>query len=284
MNTDQHIDIEAFLLEAFDQNYELMRVEQGVALAPDVIEKARNHILFYWQKMKEVAERVTDTEVRLTLPQNETPKEREFTIEGVVDIVRDDDQTVMYDIKTHNVDFLRANLDQYEQQLNVYAYIWQTLRKEDLDEAAIICTDYPREVAEALESGDPQRLSIALEKWEPLIRINFNRQRVEQTIREFGEVVDKIEDYQFAPASLETLHSTLAGGNKRFAVHVCRNCDARFSCSSYRAYARQGRGQAETQFRKYYQDLDVLEDQENWRTANLDAAIDIDDLRADFGD
>jgi hypothetical protein len=276
-------EIELFIREVFRENYELMRLEFGSALSPSGIAEALQHVLFYWKKMKDVAESVTDTEVRLTLPQQETPQERDFTIEGVVDIVRDDDRTIMYDIKTHSVDTINANIEQYEQQLNIYAHIWQELRKESLDQAAVICTDIPNNVQHAYENGDIAGLEIALKNWEPLIEIDYDRRRVDETIKAFGEIVDKIEENHFAPPALEVLKDTIPGSKKRFAVHVCRNCDSRFSCTSYRAYARQGKGRAEQNFRRYYQELDVLEAQESWRTANLDAAPNAEDLLKDFG-
>lgn len=49
----------------------------------------------------------------------------------------------MYDLKTHDPDYIRTNLGDYEDQLNIYAYIWKTLRRQDLDEAAIIATQFP---------------------------------------------------------------------------------------------------------------------------------------------
>lgn len=96
----------------------------------------------YWRKMQGVAEQ-RQTEVRLSLPGQRTAKGTPFTVEGVVDIVEDAGRTVMYDIKTHNADDVRDNLDQYCQQLNVYTHIWRELRGEPLDEASVIATDYP---------------------------------------------------------------------------------------------------------------------------------------------
>ncbi|NTV79743.1 MAG: hypothetical protein HGA25_11585, partial [Clostridiales bacterium] len=52
---------------------------------------------------------------------------------NVVDIVRDDEETWMYDIKTHDPDFIAGNKTFYEKQLNVYSYIYQNLRGNQLD-------------------------------------------------------------------------------------------------------------------------------------------------------
>ena len=227
--------------------------------------------------MREVALSVTETEVRLSLPQQESPQERVFGIEGIVDIVREEDQTRMYDIKTHDAEYVRSHRDLYEDQLNVYAYIWQELQNQSLDGTAVICTDFPREVKEALSSGNEERLDQAIQNWEPLIEIDFDRRKVDETIRDFGRVVDQIENREFSPPSLEKLQEVYVEGRRgRFGTQVCRNCDARFSCDSYRKFARQGRGIAEQRFNQYYQTLETSEPLEEWRTAGLDDLMDLE--------
>lgn len=276
-------EIEAFIRQVFEQNYEELRLDSGHAISPDVKETALQQALLYWRTMRQVAENVTDTEVRLSLPGQETPAGREFTIEGVVDIVRDNDRTVMYDIKTHNADYVRANIDVYEQQLNVYAHIWQNLRRQPLDEMAVIATDFPESVRDALASDDERHLAYALSKWEPLVPIEFDPRRLQETIREFGEVVDAIEQGQFAPPPVERLNEVLPGTNRaRFATRVCRNCDARFSCMSYRQYAQQSGTAAERAIAFYgFEEIPDAE-QEAWRTATLDAAPNTTVLGTDF--
>ena len=140
-----------------------------------------------------------------------------------------------------------------------------------MDGTAIICTEFPTEVKQALTDGDEKQLTYALEHWDPLIEIDFDRRKVKETIRSFGEVVDMIEDHQFRPPSVEKLREPFADRTSvRFGTHVCRNCDARFSCEAYRVYARQGRGRAEQVFSTYYRDLEIGEPLEEWRTAGLD--------------
>lgn len=277
-------EIETFIREMFEQNYEQLRLESGRAITPDVKETALNQVLLYWRKLRSVAENVTDTEVRLSLPNRETPAGRDFTIEGVVDILRENDQTLMYDIKTHDADQVRRNLDQYEQQLNVYAYIWQELRRQSLDGMAVIATDYPETVKEALATRDARAIEYALNDWDPVVPIDFDSDRVEDTIRSFGCVVDDIEDGRFAPPPVETLKDNLGGTYAiRFATRVCRNCDARFSCSSYRLYAWGGNRQvAERNLAQYFGDFPPDPEQETWRSAGMDAARSADELRADF--
>src|ERR1700730_17227223 len=154
-------EIEVFLRETFAKNSERIRFESGHALAPETKEAALDQVLLYWRRLRNVAEKITSTEVRLHLPNQTTPKGRKFNIEGVVDIVQEGEKTIMYDLKTHDADFVRANLSTYEEQLNVYAYIWQKLRGSQLDGTAILATRFPKYVKEALKSGDRGRLENA---------------------------------------------------------------------------------------------------------------------------
>lgn len=139
-------------------------------------------------------------------------------------------------------------------RLNVYAYIWQHLRGQRLDETAVICTQLPETLRRALGAGDERRIAYELEQWEPVIPIPFDPSRVDDMVRAFGEVVDLIEDGCFAPADLTTLHGRLPGTARTFASEVCRRCDARFSCASYRAYAHAASQGVEARFREYFDD------------------------------
>ncbi len=269
--------------EYFEDNYERMRLEGGHAITEDIKTLALNQVLFYFQKMRDVATRVTETEVKLTLPDQRTPKGRNFTIEGIVDIVREDDETWMYDIKTHDPDYVESNKEFYQDQLNVYAFIWQQLRGEPLDHTAIISTAYPTGLRRALQASDAFAIQYELAKWKPLIEIPFAQEDVKGTVTEFGETVDKIEDKEFKPAPLGKLKSTLEGTKALFATRVCRNCDARFSCSSYRAYAQEAPGKTRTIMKQFFDDYGSDVDQEDWINANLQATNDnlINGARAD---
>jgi hypothetical protein len=250
-------EIEAFIAENFERNYARLQMEGGHALTPYVKAGALRQVQMYWRKMREVAVNVTDTEVKLTLPDQATPRGRNYTIEGVVDIVREDGRTVMYDIKTHDPDMVRGDLEPYEKQLNVYAHIWQGLRGNELDETAIIATAFPATLREAIGRKDKRREEEEIEKWNPLIGIPLDPAKVEGTIRDFGATVDAIEDKRFAPPSVESLKKPVEGTRDRFATRTCRNCDARFSCSSYRNYAISTGSRKDFNFSEYFTDTDA---------------------------
>lgn len=265
--TDEEVERE--IREAFELNYVRLRLEGGHALTEDVKKLALQQVLLYWKKLRDIAENVTETEVKLSLPAQKTPKARKFSIEGVVDIVREDDEIWMYDIKTHDAGYVRKHQDLYERQLNVYSHIWKNLRGQPLQHTAIIALSFPGALSEALKTGDPAQIAYQLGQWQPLIHIPFDEKRVEETIRDFGEVVDQIEDYYFSPPPVERLKERV--GDQLFVTRYCRNCDARFSCSSYREYVLSSKA-SQAAFKEYIADLGAEVDVEDWKTSNLEAA------------
>jgi len=63
----------------------------------------------------------------------------------------------------------------------------------------------------------------------------------------------------------------MQGSNSPFGVRVCRNCDARFSCPSYRRYASASSSKQETLVRQYFQDLGPDSDEQDWLNNNLES-------------
>ncbi len=272
-------EIEQHIIEFFNDNFETLKLEGGHSLASYVKEMALNQVLMYWRRLHDVATRVTETEVKLSLPGQHTPRGRSFSIEGIVDIVKEADpelsrdRTVMYDIKTHDRESIEGNKTSYLGQLNIYAHIWQVLRKQCLDETAVICTSLPDEINRALQIRDERRLERALQRWNPIIEMPFDADQVESTVNDFGAVVDRIEDGEFGPPDIEVLRQHAPGTHVPFATHVCRNCDARFSCASYRQFMTSGRRTSDNQYRQYVlDDFGDDDERDEWRVAEMDHA------------
>lgn len=265
-------EIEEWIEETFAENYERLRMDGGHALTPYVRKMALDQIKSYYRKLREVAESVTDTEVRLTLPEQKTPEGRKYSIEGVVDIVREDNRTIMYDIKTHDADYVRKNTEIYEEQLNVYAHIWQTLRTQPLDETAIIATAFPDSVKDALRKKNEAAITKQMELWNPLVEIPLRQEKVQGTINEFGTTVDAIESKRFKPPRVEILKEEVGTTRQKFGTRVCRNCDARFSCSSYRNFVISTNARTGIDFRTYFADFGSEDDKAENVSITLDVA------------
>lgn len=266
-------EAEAKIREIFEQNYEMIRLEGGHSLAEDSKQYALNQVIYYYKKLSEVAQKVTETEVKLSLPEQKTPEKRRFTIEGVVDIVREDDEIWMYDIKTHDPEYVSAHKDLYEKQLNVYRHIWENLRGNKLDNTAIISTAYPQGLKNAIRGGDKQHIEHELKKWQPVIEIPSNEESVNQTIDDFARIVDLIEDHCFSPKPVEEIKEKIKGTNQLFVTRVCRNCDARFSCDSFRTYVLEAGDKSRNAFKQYFEDFGTQEEREDFITGNLDMSI-----------
>lgn len=217
-----------FITDRIKENYQVLGQQTAHQLSKTSLATAQEQVEQYWIKLPDIARAVTDTEVPLTLPNQKTLEDRTYSIHGVVDLAVNAATGVhLYDIKTHSSDTVSANAAHYEQQLNVYAHIWQNTHGTSLSGTSIIATKLP----------DPQ-MPANLAAWNPLVPLTFNVDAVAATIRGFGAVVDQIESRQFTPKPLAGLCSadpnTYPG--KNFAQYVCTRCDGRFSCSSYAAY------------------------------------------------
>jgi superfamily I DNA/RNA helicase len=86
-------EIEEKLKEIFEENYELLKREGGHSLSEYVKQDAFHHVFFYFRKMRKMIDRISEAEVKLTLPEQRTKKGRRYAIEGVVDIIDESDCT-----------------------------------------------------------------------------------------------------------------------------------------------------------------------------------------------
>jgi len=247
-------EVEKRIAEMFEENYQFFRASGGHALTENIKQTALKQVIAYYRKLRHIAENVSEVEVKLTLPNETTPNGNTFNIEGIVDIVHEEGEVCMYDLKTHDADYIRSHTDFYESQLNVYAHIWQNLRNNKLDRTAIISTALPEKVRTALARGDEKEVEQALDAWNPIIDIAYSQENVKQTIAEFAQVVDKIEERSFSAPEVKRLKEKVEGTGVQFATYFCRNCDARYSCPSYREYVRQSGAKNQAEFRKYLED------------------------------
>jgi hypothetical protein len=98
----------------------------------------------------------------------------------------------------------------------------------------------------------------ALKAWRPVVTLEFDEKDVRDTIADFGRCVDDIEDGTFEPPPPEKLRQPLGASRRKgegaagprarpertFARTHWRNCDARFSCDSSRAYQEDEAGRS----------------------------------------
>lgn len=233
------------ILEDFDRNYMLMEYETGRALSPQLKKAALLQVIVYWYAMRSVAEKVTETEVRLVLPLQNSPQNRKFNLEGVVDLIHSEAGIFMHDIKSLDKEVIQGQIDSYSEQLGVYAHIWQSLNNKKIDGASVISTAVPREISERLigvDLHDEKSVMEILGDWNPMIEVNIAQPEITEVMKKFGEVVDKISMKEFSPPNVIKLKKRPEGQNRDFGSLVCRKCDGRYSCESYRDLMNEKEG------------------------------------------
>jgi len=230
MNNLSDEQVIQFITESLEENYNLLKLEGGHALSTENIELALRQVILYWTHLKNLALNVTDTEVALSLPNQKTDQGVPFTIYGVIDLVNQNDKLFMYDIKTHDCDYVSENINLYEKQLGLYAYIWEQLNDRTLDGAGVIAigeNDILKQ--ELLNVAKEDYAQFRSESWNPLIPIKIEKQKMEKVLQEFKETVDFIEFNPFTPRKL-----TMDKESGNFIQKSCNNCDVRFNCISYK--------------------------------------------------
>lgn len=273
MSAARKIEIEDFIHECFNDNYTSLSSETGKSLSLKQQEAAIQQIVYYLYRMWDIAENVTETEVKLVLPGQRTSKNRKYNLLGVVDLVSDDSGTRMYDLKTLEKDVILEDKDKFRKQLSIYTHIWKGIKDQKLDGSAIIATSVPVEIKKIVKQfiEEPEakfeEFHSAIEKIDPIITVDVDEAQIQDFLTEFGDIIDKIEERVFQPANVIKLRTKQPGTNSDFGSLVCRNCDARYSCDSYREYIGSARGKVRTLFGQYWDDEE--ETAESWIIDNL---------------
>lgn len=258
-------EMEEFIVRAFEDELGLVEEETGTRPNAFARAEALRQVLLYWRKLRDTAERVEETEVRLILPNRTSPGGRKYNLEGVVDIVTDEEGTMMYDLKTHEPEYVQAHPEEYAAQLEVYATIYEELKGRRINGTGVISTALPARLRAAIGSGSEDVIERELADWQPLIRMPFTRESRDGTIEDFGRVVDAIESCAFPPQPPERLDEDFAGRGRSFGNRVCQNCDVRFSCASYRAWRLDGKKLRKDNVLDYFSLAENREEDEEYR-------------------
>jgi hypothetical protein len=258
-------EIEAFIARAFEDELALIEEETGTRPNAFAINEAKRQVLLYWRKLRSTAESVEETEVHLVLPNRTSPGGRKYNLEGVVDIVAEEEGTMMYDLKTHEPEYVLAHPEEYAAQLEVYAAIYEELKGRRIDGTGVISTALPARLRGAIRAGEESAIERELAAWQPLLRMPFTRESRDATVEDFGRVVDKIEECSFPPQPTARLDEDFAGKGRSFGNRVCQNCDVRFSCASYRAWRLDGKKLRKDNVLDYFTLAENREEDEEYR-------------------
>jgi len=225
------------LFDAFEQNFTILRHEYGHAISREMKESARKVIAAYGLKFFDIANRITETEFHLCLPDQITEQGRTYSLEGVIDIVSESDRSVVYDIKTHDIEYFKNDENRVQDQLNVYAHIWQKLRMKKVDSMIVLLLSFTRELKQKIgsldlcDARDIQTFQAMLEGWNPVKEFRYKEEECGRTIIDFGRTVDAIESHQFEAPDMKRLRAE--NGEPRSTLLMCERCDIRPGCPSH---------------------------------------------------
>lgn len=178
----------------FDTNYESISKAEHAYLGKSQLKVALEQVLRYVEKQKDNFNKVKDAEVEIGLVRPE------YILNGVVDLVEGDNQTVeIVDFKSEKKpDIFRdvEKIEKYKKQLQTYAYLIEQKTGKKVSKMHIYYTGEENSV--------------------PTITFDNKKENVDGTIKEFENVVHKIECKDFK--------------KKADSQKLCDNCDFRFYC------------------------------------------------------
>ncbi len=227
--------------EFFEANFQHLKETQGHVIDERMKERAYDQVMCYWKKNRELMEKVSRSEVKLSLPEQVTPgKGHSYTLEGSVDVIKMEDKNCLYDITTRSIEQIKGDITSFREQMNVFAHVWKCLdKKNSVDELGVVSTSLPKTVRDAIDSGNSETISKAISAWNPLVTLEYNEYEIEKMINNFGCVVDSIIAGEFDPPRVEHLNSMVPGANEIWGNHMCSACDIRYSCESYRKFKEE---------------------------------------------
>ena len=121
-NTNSIIDekiLEEKLEDFFEANFQYLKETNGHTIDNRMKERAYDQVLYYWKKNRDLIEKATRSEVKLSLPEQQTPnKKYSYTLEGTIDVVRQNDMNCLYDITTRSLEQVRT-ISSISEEINV---------------------------------------------------------------------------------------------------------------------------------------------------------------------
>lgn len=176
----------------FDNNYQGLVLSEHSYLAPKSRDAALRHVKNYFENSEDLWKNIRKAEVQLSYPMED------FILNGQVDMIKGKGDTVeIVDFKTGDKpEPGDESLINYEKQLQVYARL-----------------------VEAKENVTVSKLKLYYPSTQenPIIEFEKDSQQIDSIIREFTDVVYKIEKKEF---------------NQRTTNYsVCRECDMRYYCN-----------------------------------------------------
>ena len=180
----------------FSTNYTLLSKRERVYLAPSSQRAALGHIMRYFEREKGNWDRIREAEVEISLVKDH------YILKGSVDLIRGENDTVeIVDFKSEKKPDMEKDKDrlrQYQHQLEVYAHLVEQRTGQKVSRMHLYYT--------GVEDGVP---TITFEK---------DDRTIAKTIKEFDDIVDRIERKDYSMTCRPT--------------KMCVECDMRGYCDN----------------------------------------------------
>ena len=183
----------------FNLNYASLSLAMRSYLDPNRKNAALEHVKRYVERSRGAFKNILAAEYDVSIPTEG------FILQGVIDLLRGDGDTVeIVDFKTdrkpdvNNTEDM-ARVANYQRQLEVYSHIVEGKLGRRVSKMHLYYT--------------------RVEGESPYVTWDFNPERVEGTLRKFGETVGRIESHRFSNKGVVK------------CARLCDGCDMRFYCN-----------------------------------------------------
>lgn len=179
----------------FEDNYKTLSKKLYAFLNEQQKASAYKEVINYFKNEKKNFKNIKEAEVDLSLVRDK------YIMKGTVDLIRSNNETVeIVDFKSKfkpNMEKDKEILDIYKKQLEVYAYLVEKYHNVKVSKMHLYFTSQ--------ESG------------KPVITYEKNDKSIDNTIKEFDEVVDKIQNKNYK--------------NRTHDLKTCSNCNMNAYCN-----------------------------------------------------
>lgn len=191
---EEHLINETNVENWFGINYQYLSKRERVYLAPQTQEAALKQVKSYVERYNGDWSHIQEAEVDVSLVKDK------YILKGTIDLVKGDGDTVeIVDFKSEKKPDLVKEQDalyRYKRQLEVYAHLVEER------------TDYKVSKMHLYYTGEKDS--------NPYVTFDKDTSEINQTIKSFDNIVDRIENHDYTIKQRPTKH--------------CGNCDMRFYC------------------------------------------------------
>lgn len=190
----EHLIIETNIDDWFNTNYQNLSKRERVYLAPQTQQAALKQVKSYVEKQEGEWSHIKEAEVDVSLVKDK------YILKGTIDLVKGEGDTVeLVDFKSEKKpDLVKEveSLNRYKKQLEVYAHLVEERTGYEVSKMHLYYT------------GEQNS--------NPYVTFNKNKSVINDTIKSFDIIVDRIENHDYTIKERPKKH--------------CGNCDMRFYC------------------------------------------------------